>query len=75
MGKPVVVRIISQLLLIAAIRSHAPDLHAPTADRTEVDILAVGCIFRPIVQPNGGCELRFLAPINRNTINIIVAVA
>ncbi len=55
MGKPVRIgRVFGDLLLVGAIRLHAPDFHVAGALGVKIDILAVGRIFGPIVEALGG---------------------
>ena len=75
MRKPVVVFVIRQLFLFAAIWFHAPDLHTPAADRIEVNILAVRRILWPIVQSRRGRELNFVSSLDRDAVNVELAVA
>ena len=42
MGEPIVVFVVGQLLLIAAVGLHAPELHFPAAYGIEVDEFSVG---------------------------------
>src|SRR3979409_992555 len=73
--KPVVVLVVGQLFLVAAIRLHTPDLHHSTPGRVEVDVLAVGRILRTIVHARTSGQLAVLATPSRNTVDVKVPVA
>src|SRR6185369_11132227 len=63
------------LFLLRPIRPHAPDLHGTAAFGIEVDVLAVGRIFRAVVEPRRRSEARLLASIDWDGVNIEVPVA
>src|SRR5688500_4324470 len=57
-GKPVVVLVEGDLLGMAAVGPHAPDLHRARAHGVEVDVLAVGRVLWAIVERAGRREGR-----------------
>src|SRR3979411_666869 len=55
-GEPVVEAVVRDLLLLASVGSHAPDLHSAGARRVEVDVRAIRGELRPVVQSRRGGE-------------------
>src|SRR6266404_7390125 len=60
-GEPAVEVVVRDLLLSGPVGPHAPDLHPSAAHRVEVDVLAIGRVFRPIVQSRSGCKADLVA--------------
>src|ERR1700722_5996057 len=73
--KPVVEIVMRNLLLLASIRMHAPDLHMPGAFGIEVDIFPTWRILRSVVQSLGGGQSHLVAARRRNRVDIEIAVA
>src|ERR1700722_14644854 len=71
--KPVIEIIMRNLLLLAPIGMHAPDLHVPGALGIEINKFPVRRIFWPVVQSLGGGPPRLLAARRRNRIDIKIA--
>src|SRR5260370_7742854 len=72
--KPIVLFAKRDLLLFATIRAHPPDLHVPGAFGVEVNVFAVGRVFRPIIQSLGGSKSRLLAAGSWNRVDIEIAI-
>src|SRR5437867_4818266 len=75
MRKPVVVIVVENLLLLAAVSLHAPNLHVPGALRVEINVLTIWRIFRTVVQSFRSCTSSFIASGDGNRVDIKVAVA
>src|SRR5262245_48562781 len=74
MWEPVVIFVVENLFLSAAIRLHPPDLHQSRAYRVEVDIIPIWRIFRAIVQAFGRSQASLISATYWNRINIKLAV-
>src|SRR5580658_407997 len=72
--EPVIEIVVRDLLLLASIRMHAPDLHVPGAFGIEVNEFTVRRIFRAVVQSLSGSQSRLISASHRNRIDIEVAV-
>ena len=72
--EPVVKLVVGDLLLVAAIGPHPPDLHGAAAGRVEIDILTIGRVFGTIVQARCRGESYFGTALSRNLINIEFAI-
>src|SRR5262245_19451778 len=75
MREPVVVLVGRDLLLVAAVGLHAPDLHPAGAIRVEVDGFAVGGELWAVVQPLGRRQAFLLAAFGGNAVYVELAVA
>ena len=75
MGKPVRVRVVGQLLRLAAVRPHAPDLHAAAAEGVVVDEGAVGRIVRSVVEPLARRDAPFVAAVHGDRVNVELLIA
>src|SRR6267378_4933875 len=73
--EPVVEVVVRDLLLPGPVGPHAPDLHPSAAHRVEVDVLAVGRVLRSVVESRHGGEADLVATVDRNLVNIEVAVS
>ena len=72
--KPVVKFVRGDLFLCASVRPHTPDLHGPGAVGVKVNVLAVGRILGPVVEPLGGSQAGFIATCDRNGVDIEVPI-
>src|ERR1700722_17065772 len=75
MGEPVVVVVTRDLLLSAAIGFHPPDLHQAAPDGIEVDILAVGRVFRAVIEAGSNSPPDLFAPFRGDLVHIELAIA
>src|SRR5438876_10371100 len=75
MRKPVVVIVGEDLLLIAAVGLHTPDLHVSGALGVEIDVLTIGRIFGAVVKSLCGCKTSFITASYGNRVDIKVAIA
>src|SRR5580693_9828675 len=73
--KPVIEIVVRNLLLLASIRAHAPDLHMSGSFGIEVDIFPIWRILRSVVQSLSGGQSHLVAARRRNRIDIEIAVA
>src|SRR6185436_8231806 len=73
--KPVVDAVVGDLLLIAPIGSHAPDLHSAGAGRVEVDVFAVGRVLWAVIQSRRCRQARLWPPARACPVNVEVAGA
>ena len=67
--------VLRDLLLLAAVGPHPPDLHPPGARRVEVDPLPVRRVLRPIVDALRVGEAHFLAAVDGDLVDVELAVA
>src|SRR5690349_6866666 len=75
MCEPIVVSIIGDLFLLAAVGMHAPYLHGACPDRVEINIFSIRCIFGAIIQSLGGGQLYLLPSGGGHFIYIELAIA
>src|SRR2546423_1606376 len=75
MRKPVVKRIRGHLFLLATIGLHPPDLHAARSVGIEVNKLAVRGVVRPIIESFSRSQALLFAPIERDCIDVKLAVS
>src|SRR5258705_1926154 len=75
MRKPVVELVGRDLLLLAAVGSHAPDLHRAAALGVEINPAAIGGVVRAIVEAFCSREPRLPAAAGSNAVNVELAVA
>ena len=75
MRKPVVEVVGENLLLLAAVRLHPPNLHVPGALGIEIDVLTIGRVFGAIVEAFGSCEARLITAGNRDCVDVEIAIA
>src|SRR3984893_11329123 len=73
--KPVIEIVGENLLLLAAIGLHAPDLHMSGAFGVEVDVVAVRRVFGAVIQAFGRGQARLFAARYGDRVNIKVAIA
>ncbi len=73
--EPVVAVVAGDLLLIGPIRLHAPDLHVPGALGVEVNVGAVGRVFRAVVEAGSIGEAGFFAAGDGDGVDVEVAAA
>src|SRR5256885_6407066 len=74
-GKPIVVLVGEDLLLLTAICLHPPDLHVACSLRVEINVLTVGRIFWAIVESFCRSEACLVTSGDRNCVDIKVAIA
>src|ERR1700688_257674 len=74
-GKPVVEIVEGEFLLTGAVGVHAPDLHVAGALGVEINIFAVGGIFRSVVETGSGGEAGLVAAGGGDGVDVEVAVA
>src|SRR5207302_8448456 len=75
MRKPVVVIAGCDLFLLTAVGFHPPDLHRAAPFRVEVDVLAVGRVVRAVVQTGRCGELLFVPTLDRDGVDVELAVS
>src|SRR5579864_4643175 len=75
MWEPIVVIVGENLLLIAVVGLHAPDLHVPGALGIEINVFAIGGVLRAIVEAFGSGQPSFFPARHRNCIDVKIAVA
>jgi hypothetical protein len=73
--EPVGVTVVGNSFLVAAIRSHPPNLHVAGSNRVEVNAPAVGREIRPIVETGRIRQALLLSTLDRNGVDIKVPVA
>src|SRR5580658_1189956 len=73
--EPIIQFVRGDLLLLAAVRAHAPDLHDAGALGVEVNVFSVGGILRTVVQPLRSREPRLVPARDGDTVNVELAVA
>src|SRR5436190_7236809 len=70
MREPVVIIVLGDLRLIAAIGVHAPDLHQAGPLGIEVNIFFIQRVFRSIIQTGGVGQPEFGSASSRDRVNI-----
>src|SRR5437870_9910480 len=75
MRKPVIVLVVCDLLLSAAVRLHPPDLHRPATNRVEVDVFAIGTVLRAIVQPFSSRKPDLFATLRGYFIDVKLSIS
>src|SRR5712671_2591122 len=75
MRKPIIQFIRSHLLLLAAVRMHAPDLHRAAPVRIEINPLAIRRIIRTVIQSVRARQASLSPAVQWNGVNIKVAVS
>src|ERR1051325_2956566 len=73
--EPVVEVVVGDLLLIAAVGSHPPDLHPPGARRVEVDVPAVWRVLGAVIKSFGGSKPDLLSAGGGDSVNVEIIVA
>src|SRR5215813_13178540 len=73
--EPVVELIVGDLLLVASVGVHPPDLHAARSSRVEVDEASVGSELGSVVQSLRGSEPDLVSTSNVHLVDIEVAVS
>src|SRR6185437_13862936 len=66
--------VIGDLLLVASVRVHSPDLHGAVASGAEVNVFTVRRIIRAIVNTFRGSQARLGAPGSGNRVHVIISV-
>src|SRR5438046_2247094 len=75
MREPVVEFIRGHLLLLAAIRMHAPDLHPAAPVRIEINPLAIRRIIRTVIQSIRARQASLSPAVQWNGVDIEVAIS
>src|SRR5580700_515712 len=73
--EPIIQFVRRDLLLLAAVWAHAPDLRQAGTLGVEVNVFSVGRIFRAVVEAFRGRQPRLVAARDRNTVDVELTAA